>query len=176
MPDNSKRTLGVAAVACVLVWVSSEANSPSAEIVRFLSADAIAEDVLRAFITERNVQDFRVVTIDSDALRTMIRDAHESIANSSTPTISLPLLDGSIVFIELLQADEHFESWKSGMDTFIGRIEGIEYASVTAVLAPDGSLDLTMTISPERYKIEKTTLLPYHVYWAMAPRLEQRID
>jgi len=176
MPDISKRALGVAAIACVSVWGSGGANSSHSEVVRFLSADAIAEDVLHAFIAKRRVQDYRVVRIDSDALRTMIRDAHESIASSSTPTISLPLLDGSIVSIELLQAEEHFESWKSGMATFIGRIEGIEYASVTAVLAPDGSLDLTMTISPERYKIEKTTLLPYHVYWTMAPGYEKKID
>ena len=176
MPNYSKSTIGVAAVACALAWVSSGANSSSAEIVRFLSVDAIAEDVLNAFIAKRSIQDFRVVTIDSDALRTMIRGAQESIASSSTPTVSLPLLDGSTVSIELLQAVEHFDSWQSGMATFVGTVEGEEYGGVTAVLTPDGSLDLTMTISSGRYKIEKTALLPFHVYWTMVPGIRKKID
>jgi len=169
MSNIARIVFAVTTLTYCLASVESRAGESSADVVKFLPDNIVDNDVLDEFIAKRPIKDYRVVEIDVDALRTIIRQAHESIQSSTKPTISLPLLDGTAVSIELLQAEEHHESWQSGIASFIGRVVGSEPSSVVCIVGPDGSLSLTMSLPRDRYKIEKTTLLPYHIYWTMHP-------
>ncbi len=176
MLSYSRNAVLLTVFSCCLLLSEGRADSSASEVVKFLPDDAIPQDILRDFIDARHIGGYRVVQIDTDALRAIIRDAHESASSSAKPVISFPLVDGSTVSIELIAAEEHYDGWQSGIGTFIGRVVGDEYSSVQCVLGPDGSVHLTIRTSGERHAIRKTSLLPYHVYWTLGQGFNKKID
>ncbi len=176
MLSYSRNAVLLTVLSCCLLLSEGHADSSASEVVKFLPDDAIPQHVLWDFIDARHIGEYRVVQIDTDALRTMIRDARDTAPSSAKPTISLPLVDETMVSIELNAADEHHDGWQSGIGTFIGRVVADEYSSVQCVLGPDGSVHLTIRTSGERHAIRKTSLLPYHVYWTLGQGFNKKID
>ena len=172
----SRNSVVFTVLSCWLLFAESSADSPTSEVVKFLPDDAIPHDVLRAFVDARHIGEYRVVEIDTDALRLKIREAHESISASAKPTIRFPLVDESVVSIELRTSDEHYDGWQSGMATFIGRVAADEYSSAQCVIGPDGSVSLKILVMGKRHAIQKTSLLPYHIYWTLGEGFEKKID
>ena len=176
MSSYSRKAILFTVLSCCLLWTEGSADSSTSEVVRFLPDDSIPQDVLRAFVDARPIGEYRVVEIDTDALREMIREAREAASSSTKLTISFPLVDESMISLELNAAGEHYDGWQAGIGTFIGTVAGLEYSSVTCVLGPDGSVNLTIRVPGERYAIRKTSLLPYHVYWTLKQGFRKRID
>jgi len=155
---------------------SSIADPGSSSFVRFVHDDLLPEDVLDSFLKARHIGDYRVVEIDTDALRQMLREAYPPSDDSDSPTISLPLIDGALVKIELGGGDESHSGWQVGFASFLGRVAGDEYSSVQCVISPDGSANLTIRTAGKCYKLEKTSVLPYHVYWSLGEDFNRQID
>ena len=176
MFSPSVRAKCIFALACCLISTGSIADSSSSSVVKFLPDDALPQEVLSAFLEARHVGDYRVVEVDTDALRQMIREAYPPSTVAGLPRISLPLIDMSLVEIGLRGGGEEHAGWQTGIATFLGRVTEDEYSSVTCVVAPDGSVNLTIRTAGKRYKLEKTSLLPYHVYWSLGEGFSRKID
>ena len=144
----------------------AEGDNVESNFVRFFPDDAIPESVLRAFLASGAMAEYRIVTVDVDALRETIRDAHTT-TDAQKSTISFPLLDESTVSIEIQAAGEHHEGWQSGIAQLIGKVTGDEFSMVQGLFAPDGSTHLTIRTGGERYAIRKSSVLPYHFYYTI---------
>ena len=163
-------------MACGVFSAGSIADSSSPSVVKFLPDDVLPHDVLSAFLEARHVGDYRVVEVDVDGLRQMIREAYVPSGVSGPPAISLPLIDMSLVKIVLRGGGEEHAGWQTGIATFFGRVAEDEYSSVICVVGPDGSVNLTSRVNGKRYKLEKASLLPYHVYWSLGEGFSQKLD
>lgn len=152
------------------------ADSESPSFVNFVNDDVLPEDMLESFLDARHVGDYRVVEIDTDALRAFLRDAYPQADASELPTISLPLVDGTYVEVLLRDGGEHYFGWRAGFASFYGSISGDEYSTVQCTVSPDGSASLTIRTAGRRYKLDKTPVLPYHVYWLLGEGFYQQID
>lgn len=95
----------------------------------------------------------------------MIREIANNAGMSEAPTMQLPLVDESIVLVELADAKEYFDGWQTGQASFYGRVIGDEYSQVQCSISPDGSVHLIVRTAGKRHAMQKTSLLPYHVYW-----------
>ncbi len=169
--------LMITSLALLLAFKASSIADPgSPSFVRFVHDDSLPKALLDSFLKARHVGDYRVVEIDTDALRQTLRDAYSSSDRSDSPTISLPLIDGALVKIELRGGGESHSGWQAGIASFLGRVAGDEYSSVQCVITPDGSANLTIRTAGHRYKLEKTSVLPYHVYWSLGEDFSQQID
>jgi hypothetical protein len=169
----------LAKTKCMLLLAMATAvfaDSESSTVVRFLPDDALPQDVLGSFLEARHVGEYRVVEFDSDALRQALREAYPPSSASKSPTITLPLIDGALVTIELRGGGEEHDGWQAGFATFMGKVAGDEYSWIICVVSPDGSASLTMSTAGKRFKLEKTSLLPYHVYWSLGKGSSQKID
>lgn len=163
----------------LFIWLAganSIASADDAAIIRFAADEAVSSPVIEEFVGNRPVERYRIVEIDADALRSAIRAAQEALEGSDTATLELPLLDETIVQIELRRAAEHYDSWRSGFASFSGAITGGGYSKISGGIAPDGSVSLYIHAPPDYFKIEPTSVLPYHVYWIMSPDVKTKID
>ena len=167
---------GLFVLACLSVASATSAETPTSDFIVFLPDNVLPESVLSEFLEARHVGDYRVVTVNADALRKMLRDASTLSAAAEPASITLPLIDQSMISIEVRSGGESHEGWKSGFATFRGRVSGDELSTAQCVIAPDGSISLLIRTAGKRYKLEKTSLLPYHVYWVLGAGFEQKID
>ena len=167
----------VTSCALLIAFTTAGVADPSSpSFVRFVHDDSLPKDVLDSFLQARHIGDYRVVEIDTDALRQMLREAYPPSDGSDLPTISLPLVDRALVKIVLRGGGESHSGWQSGIASFLGRVAGDEYSSVQCVISPDRSANLTIRTAGKRYKLEKTSVLPYHVYWSLGEGFSQQID
>ncbi len=143
-----------------------EGDDPASDFVRFFPDDAVPESVLRTFLASGSISEYRIVSVNIDALRQAIRDA-QTTGDSENRTIVFPLIDESIISIEIRAADEHHDGWKSGIAQLRGSVEGDEYSMVQGTFAPDGSAHLTIRAGGQRYAIRKSSVLPYHFYYTL---------
>ena len=141
-------------------------NGDESDFVQFFPDDAIPESVLQAFLASGKIAEYRIVTVDVDSLREMIRNPRAT-TNAGNPSISFPLLDESTVSVEIRAATEHHEGWQSGITQIIGKVTGDKFSMFQGVLAPDGSAHLTIRTDGQRYAIRKTSVLPYHFYYTL---------
>jgi hypothetical protein len=159
-----------------LVGASSTASGEDTAIIQFAAGGSVSPVVIEEFVRNRPVERYRIVEIDADALRSEIRRAQEALERSDSPILELPLLDGAIVKVELRRTAEYFDSWQTGFATFSGALAGGEYSKVSGRISPDGSVSLYIHAPPDYFKIEPTSVLPFHVYWIMSPDVKTEID
>ncbi len=150
--------------------------SESQAFIQFVDDGELPGDELETFLEKRPVGDYRVVRIDTDALRQMLRNAFPPAIDTKGPTISLSLVDGSLVEVLLKGGGESHSGWQTGFASFLGTVVGDQYSTVQCVMSPDGSADLVIRNAGQRYKLEKTSILPYHVYWSWDPEFSRKID
>ena len=117
-----------------------------------------------------------MVEVNVDALRQMLREAATSSEQDGPPKIDLPLVDQSVVSIELIEGGEYHDGWQTGFAAFRGKVSGDELSTAQCVIAPDGSMSLLIRTAGKRYKLEKSPLLPYHIYWVLGEGLSHKID
>jgi len=165
MSLTSRTAIRNMALACLVIASGSHAESSAPTIITFVPDDVLPEVVLSDLLSARRVADYRIVTVDSDGLRQLIRDASPSPTGSVWLEISLPLVNQSLISIELTSGEESYDGWQSGIASFFGKVAGNEMSSVQCVIAPDGSVSLVIRAAGKRYKLDKMSLLPYHIYW-----------
>ena len=171
----SKIAIRSIALACLVIASGSHAESSAPTLIAFLPDDVLPEAVLNDFLSARRVADYRVVTVDADALRQLLRDASPS--ESDWLEISLPLINQSRISIEVRAGGESHDGWQSGFATLVGKVAGNELSRVICVIAPDSSVSLIIReAGGKRYKLEKTPLLPYHIYWERGEGSSRKID
>ena len=142
------------------------ADNVTSNFVRFFPDHTIPKSVLRTFLASGSIGEFRIVSVNVDSIRQAIRDAQAS-SNPKNRTIQFPLIDQSIVSIEIQSAEEHHDGWKSGIAQLYGRVVGDEYSMVQATFGPDGSAHLTIRANGKRYAIRKSSVPPYHFYYTL---------
>ena len=163
----------------VLLLAFAAFDSPASEtkpFIQFVDDSEIPGDELETFLKKRPIGNYRVVRIDTDALRQMLRDTFPSQDDSKTHKISLTLVDGTSVEVVLKGGGESHSGWQTGFATFLGSVTGDEYSTVQCVISPDGSADLVIRTAGQRYKLEKTAVLPFHVYWSLDREFRKKID
>lgn len=176
MSLTSKVAIGFSILAYFAIAVGSNAETPESAVVKFLPDDVLPQRVLSDLLVARHVGDYRVVEVDTDALRQLIRDASASPTETDPPSISLPLVDQSPISIELNDANESHQGWQTGIASFHGQVAGDEMSTVICMIAPDGSMNLVIRTAGRRYKLEKSPLLPYHIYWVRGEGFSRKID
>ena len=144
-------------------------HSDESEFIQFFPNDAVPSSVLQAFLDSGPIAEYRIVTVDVESLREVIR-ASGIPPDTRTFTIPFPLLDGTAVSIEITAAGEYHEGWQTGHAQLLGKVHDDELTMFQGVLAPDGSARLTLRTRDQRYSIRKSSMLPYHFYY----RLDQR--
>lgn len=174
MSLSSKMAIRNTALACLVIASGSHAETSTPTVFEFLPDDVLPEAVLYEWLSERQVANYRVVTVDADTLRQLLRDA--SPTDSDRLAISLPLVDQSLISIEIISGGEWHDGWRSGFASLLGKIAGDELSTVQCVIAPDGSMSLVIRGAGNRYKLDKTPLLPYHIYWEQGEGSGQEID
>ena len=152
------------------------ADTDSQTFVRFVPDEVLPKNVLDTFLENRDIGKYRVVVVDADAIRQVLRDAFSPSDGTESPTISLPLVDGALITIELQRGGESHSGWQAGLASFGGKVAGNKFSAVTCVISPDGSVNLTISTAGRRYKLEQSTLLPYHIYWSNGKGPGRRID
>jgi len=163
-------------LACFAVATGASAETPASKVISFLPDDVLPQSVLTEFLGARHVGDYRVVEVNVDALRQILRDASTSSAAADPPKIFLPLIDQSVVSIELSSGGESHDGWQAGIASFYGKVAGDEVSTAQCVIAPDGSMNLVIRTAGKRYKLEKSPLLPYHIYWVLGEGFSRKID
>ena len=174
MSQTLKMAIRNTALACLVIASGSHAESSAPTVITFFPDDVLPEAVLTELLSAKRVADYRVVTVDVDALRQLLRDAPPS--ESDWLEISLPLFNQSLISIEIRAGGESHEGWQSGFASFVGKIAGNELSTVQCVIAPDGSVNLVIRGAGKRYKLEETALLPYHIYWQQGEGSSRKID
>jgi hypothetical protein len=117
--------------------------------------------VLARFLDSKPVERYRIVKIDSDAFRSVIRDS------SSGQITEIELFSDEIIGVKSIQREEHASGWQTGMANWIGKIVGQETSSVQMLLIPGGGVRATFVTSTGYYRIEQPEYMPYHVLWQM---------
>ena len=177
------RLVAIATLAIVLIGGAGATSPPpagSGSTPQFADEDAILVDApddqvehadLESFIQQRPLDAYRIVTVDSDALRTVIRDVGQH------PGFQLRLLSPSPVTLIAKSAEEHSDGWQSGLATWMGTVAGDDSSSATFVVSPDGSVNGKINSRESgRIAIEPIPNTPYHIVWRLQQGFEQIID
>jgi len=163
----------------VLIFAFATFNSFASEserFIQFVDESELPVNVLEALLKKRRFGDYRVVRVDTDALRQMLRDAYSSTSDTIKPSISLSLVDGTPIDVLLKNGGESNSGWQAGFASFLGSVAEDEYSTVQCLISPDGSADLVIRKAGNRYKLEKTEILPYHIYWSRELEFSKKID
>jgi hypothetical protein len=172
----SKLAIRITIFVSLVAAMDSPADGPSSTVITFLPDSVLPKGVLSEFLEARRVADYRVVEVDSDALRQLIREAWTTSTDKKFHVISLPLVDQSTTSIELRGGGADPGGWQSGFASFFGNIAEDETSTVQCVIAPDASVNLTIRTVGKRYKLEKTSMLPFHIYWVRSDGFSRRVD
>ena len=135
------------------------ADVPEAEIDRM---------AVSRFVSRLPIGDYRIVSIDGDALRAIIRNAN------AEPAFDVQLLDPEPVTLIAREAQEYYSGWQSGHAGWGGAIQGQELSSATFVIDPncvvDGSINSPRTGTVKFERIPDTS---HYLIWALAPDFVQ---
>ncbi len=129
-----------------------------------MSDSQLSRPEVQAFLAERHILAYRIVSANSDQLRSNIRDF------PAVMSFDIRLLDSEPITLVTSAATEHNEGWQSGYATWIGGVDGDEASSATLFVAPDGSVNgQVRTIANGRVKIENIPGTAAHLIWQRAP-------
>ncbi len=127
--------------------------------------------VLAGFLAARPIGAYRIVRVDSDALRTRIRESADS------PEFEIRLLDAEPMPLIAEGSVEHSAGWQSGIGSWIGSVAGDETSRASFVVAPDGTVNgVVRTLKTGRIKIEPIKGTPHHIVWQWDPSFERDLD
>lgn len=144
------------------------------DAARFLAdvpEDQIERADLEAFIAKRPLDAYRIVRVDSDVLRALIRKA------DLQSDFELRLLATSTITLVATHAEEHSTGWQNGFGTWSGRVAGDDYSYAMFAVSPDGSVHGTVrSREAGRIRIEPIPYTPWHIVWRLQKGFRQRID
>ena len=119
---------------------------------------------VQAFLADRLILEYRIVSVNSDQLRSNIREF------PAVTSFDVRLLDSEPITLVTSAATEHSEGWQSGYATWVGGVDGDEASSATLFVAPDGSVNgQVRTIKHGRVKIENIPGTSAHLIWKRVP-------
>lgn len=126
---------------------------------------------LEDFIRARPISAYRIVRVDSDALRTRIRES------ATTQSFEVQLLESAPFTLVAKGAKEYASEWQSGHGSWIGVVDGDEFSRASFVVGADGSVNgVIRTLKSGRIKIEPIKGTPHHIIWQWDPNYERAID
>lgn len=142
-----------------------------AAIFADVSDSELDHEGLEEFISARPIGAYRIVHVDGDALRTLIRDSGQ------TGSFEVQLLDGDPMSLVSEYAEEHSSGWQSGFASWIGQVEGDETSRASFNVRPDGMVDgVVRTLATGRIKIEPIQDTQIHIIWQWAPDFKRNLD
>lgn len=126
---------------------------------------------LEGFFNARHIGAYRIVNVNTDLFRGIIRQA-DGPAN-----LSLKLLSSDPVKLTVKAAEEYSSGWKAGLANWRGHIADDPTSQAYFVCAADGSLNGVVTsLELGRIKIEPINGTPYHIIWKASGDSETKID
>lgn len=126
---------------------------------------------LEPFLEKRRIAAYRIVSVNSDVLRSIIRQSGEQ------PAFQVALLDGPPLTLISIGAIEHSAGWQTGIGTWSGRVEGDETSRASFVIGADGSVNgVVRSRSSGRVKIEPVKNTPHHAIWRFGGDVNRKID
>jgi hypothetical protein len=168
---NDKNSHGIDENAEPALSLTNAVENPDHEPELFHDVDEAMLDkaILQKFLQERPVHRYRVVTIDSDSIRSIIRDEYNDL-------LPLNLFDDT----KLVSYASSKEDWLTGVRTCISRwsggIIGEEYGSVVLVIDANGMIEGTIRTSDGYYRITRAGRSPYQFIWQIVPGYTETID
>ena len=128
-------------------------------------------EAVESFVSTRWVGEYRVVFVDVDELRAVIR---ESEVNE---ILRIQLLDEKPVELIAAKAEEYSSGWQTGHAAWRGGVGNEELSSAVFVVDPSGELNGVINSSLlGRVKIEKVPDTNFHVIWKRAKGFYQPHD
>lgn len=148
--------------------ISSTFENP---IFSDVDGSQLDHQVVGDFVSKRSIGAYRIVTVNSDVLRSRIREA------GSGDSFSIQLLDSNPVKLLAKGSNESSSGWSSGIGSWIGVVEGDEFSRASLMVAPDGTVNgVVRTVEAGRVKIESIKGTPHHLIWQLAPDFSKKLD
>jgi len=139
-------------------------NEGSDQLFADMSDSQLSLPEVEAFLAKRHIHAYRIVSANSEQLRSTIREYPAVVS------FDIQLLGSELVTLVASAATEHNEGWQSGYATWIGGVDGDEASSATLFVAPDGSVNgQVRTINDGRVKIENIPGTSAHLIWQRTP-------
>lgn len=127
--------------------------------------------ILESFLRVRPIGAYRIVRIDSDSLRTIIRQS------ADVPGFDIQLLDSDPTKLITHSAIEHSSGWQTGLANWSGIADGGKAGRSSFVIAPDATVSgVFYTLQHGRIKIEPIPGTPHHIVWQWDPGYTKKID
>lgn len=143
----------------------------SAPIFSDVPESELDHQTLEGFLGARPIGAYRIVRIDSDGLRTKIRQSND------VPEFNIQLLDSEPMQLRVKVAQEHSAGWQSGLGSWRGTVVGDETSRASFVVAPDATVNgVVRTLRTGRIKIEPIKGTPHHIVWQWDPSYERNLD
>jgi len=126
--------------------------------------------VIDSFTSRRPMSKYRVVTVDSDLLRTLIRE-------STDEGFEIRLFDDGFIKLVTRGARESSSGWDTGIGTWVGGVADDEMSSASFIVGPDGSVNgVVHTAELGRIKIEPIKGTSHHLIWRFDSSVSTNID
>lgn len=138
-------------------------------------ADVLDEQIDHAsienFLAARPIGAYRIVTVNSDGLRDLIRQS------SGESSFTVRLINEEPITLVPKDAKEHSSGWKSGLGTWRGKVAGDEMSRASFVISPDGTVDgVVRTVESGRIKIEPIDGTNLHIVWQLSADFKREMD
>jgi len=165
-PSRSGATPDV--VTPALVTIATNNASP---ILVDVDQSLVDSNILNEYLSKRSIQQYRVVTVDAEALRQEIRDVDQD------GVVEIALFDENPVRLVAADAKEYHSGWQSGFGTWTGKVDGDEFSTVLFSVSPDGTVNGTIR-SPTsgRIKLESIGPSKYHLLWKKDPNVVIKLN
>jgi len=168
--NNQHSGSGVAPDVVIPGLVTIATNNASPILVD-VDQSLVDSNILNEYLSKRSIQQYRVVTVDAEALRQEIRDVNQD------GVVEIALFDEDPVRLIATDAKEYHSGWQSGFGTWTGKVDGDEFSTVLINVSPDGSVNGTIR-SPTsgRIKLESIGPSKYHLLWKKDPNVVIKLD
>ncbi len=168
---NDKNLHGTDEIAESALSLTNAVENPDHEQELFHDVDEAMLDkaILEQFLEKRPVHRYRVVTIDSDSIRSIIRDEYNNL-------LPLNLFDDTKLVSYASSKDDYVTGFEAGISAWSGGIIGEEYGSVVLVIDANGMIEGTIRTSDGYYRITRAGRSPYQFIWQIVPGYTETID
>lgn len=158
---------------------STDTTMPERTMVELSGSASIFTDVpnsqidhgsIEGFLAKRHIGAYRIVSVNSDALREQIRRENDD------QDFEIPLFESPPLSFVASASEEHSSGWQTGLASWLGQVKGDEESGVSFLIAPDGTINgVIRSKATGRVKIEPVKGTLHHVIWSLAPGLERKI-
>lgn len=140
-------------------------------VFEFPDADLslIEPATLEEFFTSHRMVRFRVVTVDTDEIREVIRDKLRGVDRVVTIRFFPDVVVSAMTFTT---SKEGYTGQNAGFAVWSGMEVGTTSASMAMAISPDGETIGEFSTSKGNFNIAATTQPPFHIVWQDLPDSE----